>query len=492
MVIKPYGLVGGQALQGQPWDALHTGGGDIKYGLTSNLIAVGTINTDFSDADVDQQQFNLTPYPVFVPEKRRFFLEDADVFNFLLWNQDLLFFTRQIGVDPLSGQEVPINAGGKIAGHAAGFDLGLMDVSTRETGPNPSANYAIARVKKPLNAGSYVGLIYTDKEAGRTPDLALLGPAAAADSYNRAFGADAKVILFKNLNLRGYYARTFTPGLNAENSAFGGRLTYANNWFNIYAGHGVTEKNFNAEMGFVTRSDDQPTIISPNLAWRPKFFGIREIDAGPYYTDDPNTAGRRVYREFTPNLAVTWNNGASFGLAVYDTTWQLLTTPLHLYKAVAIPTGDYRYHISGFSLRSPQAHRLTATGNYNWGTYYTGTLQSGGVTADYRPNAHVEFSASDTLEAFRLPQGNFRIDLAGLQASYAINRFLNATTFVQVDTAQTEAVSVNFRIRYTYRPDSDIYFIYNAGTRFQAIAAGNPENVRQQKIALKITYSWTR
>jgi len=140
LVIKPYALGGAQSFSGQPWSALHRVGGDIKYGLASNLIAVGTINTDFSDADVDQQQFNLTPYPIFVPEKRRFFLEDSDIFNFLLWNQDLLFFTRQIGIDPVSGQEVPIDAGGKIAGHIAGFDLGVMDVKTRAEGLNPYGN----------------------------------------------------------------------------------------------------------------------------------------------------------------------------------------------------------------------------------------------------------------------------------------------------------------------------------------------------------------
>ena len=76
-----------------------------------------------------REQFNLTPYPILIPEKRRFFLEDSDVFDFLLWNQDLLFFTRQIGIDPVSGQEVPIDVGGKIAGHGSGFDLGVMDVT---------------------------------------------------------------------------------------------------------------------------------------------------------------------------------------------------------------------------------------------------------------------------------------------------------------------------------------------------------------------------
>lgn len=266
LVIKPYALAGAQAFSGQPWDALHTVGADIKYGLASNLIAVGTINTDFSDVDVDQQQFNLTPYPIFIPEKRRFFLEDSDVFDFLLWNRDLLFFTRQIGIDPVSGEEVPIDVGGKIAGKAAGFDVGIMDVRTREQNFNPYANYSVVRVKRPLTPGSFIGFMATNKQSG-----------SPVDPYNRSGGVDAKFVLFGNLNLRGYYAKSWSPGLEGDNTAAGGRLTYANNWFNIYAGHGVTEKNFTTEMGFVTRTDDKPTLVQVNFTPRPKVLGIRQV-----------------------------------------------------------------------------------------------------------------------------------------------------------------------------------------------------------------------
>jgi hypothetical protein len=79
-----------------------------------------------------------------------------------------------------------------------------------------------------------------------------------------------------------------------------------------------------------------------------------------------------------------------------------------------------------------------------------------------------------------------------LQVSYAFNRFVNLTTFLQADTAQIQAASANIRLRYTFRPDSDLYLIYNTGTRFQSLAAGNPIPVREQRIALKVTYSWSR
>jgi len=481
LVIKPYLLGGAQAFQGQSWNGLHTGGVDIKYGLTSNLIAVGTVNTDFSDADVDQQQFNLTPNPIFIPEKRRFFLEDSDVFNFLLWNQDLFFFSRQIGIDPVTGQQVPIDAGGKVAGHIAGFDLGVMDVRTREQGTNPYANYAIVRVKRPLMPGSYVGFIGMDKESG-----------SAIDPYNRGLGFDAKLLFFQNLNLRGYYAKTWTQGLQGNNAAFGGRLTYANNWFNVYAGHAVTEKNFNPQVGFVTRIDDMPTIVQVTFTPRPHIPGVREVDLGGAFFDDPNTAGQLIFREWFPSMQVFFNNGAIAGVTPQDVVYQVLSQPLHLYRDISIPVGAYRFASHQLSVTSPGNKRVTYTGQFQWGEYYTGHLTLGTLTAQYRPNPHLTLGINNTLEAFRLPQGSFDIELAGLQVSYAFNRFLNATTFIQADTSETQAVSANVRLRYTFRPDSDLYVIYNTGTVFQAIAAGNPALQREQKIAVKVTYSWSR
>jgi len=91
-----------------------------------------------------------------------------------------------------------------------------------------------------------------------------------------------------------------------------------------------------------------------------------------------------------------------------------------------------------------------------------------------------------------LPQGNFNIALSGLQVSYAFTRFLNLTTFLQSDTAQAKAASANIRLRYTFRPDSDLYVIYNLGTRFQTLAAGNPLPFREAKFVVKATYSWSR
>jgi hypothetical protein len=172
--------------------------------------------------------------------------------------------------------------------------------------------------------------------------------------------------------------------------------------------------------------------------------------------------------------------------------YQFLSQPLNLYQNISIPAGGYTFASHSVSFTSSGSHRITYSASEQYGEYYTGHLNSATLIGQYRPNPNLALAVNDTLNVFRLPQGNFNIDLAGVQVSYAFNRFLNATTFIQADTAQLQAVSANFRIRYTFRPDSDLYVIYNAGSRFQSLAAGNPMEVRQQKIAVKITYSWSR
>src|ERR1700737_2710208 len=189
-----------------------------KLGLRSNLVANFTVNTDFADADVDVQQFNLTPYKLFFPEKRQFFLENAGVFAFPmgLSGSDQLFFSRQIGIDPITGQQVPINGGVKVTGSLDGFELGVMDVDTRSSGPNPWTNYAVMRVKHSLwGSGSYIGVIGIDKRSGDV-----------VSSFNQTLGADGRLVLFKNLVLSAYAAQTRTPGLSGGQSNLGASLNF--------------------------------------------------------------------------------------------------------------------------------------------------------------------------------------------------------------------------------------------------------------------------
>ncbi len=90
-----------------------------------------------------------------------------------------------------------------------------------------------------------------------------------------------------------------------------------------------------------------------------------------------------------------------------------------------------------------------------------------------------------------MPQANFSIVFGSLQASYAFSRFVFLSTVLQMDTANTQAASANIRLRWNYRPDSDLYVIYTAGQRFASLAAANPLQLMEHRVAVKLTYSWS-
>src|SRR5260370_36766763 len=93
-------------------------------------------------------------------------METGGVFSFGLGDGDQLFFSRQIGIDPITGNQVPVNGGANLTGTLGRLELGIMDVDTRSSGPNPYSNFAVVRLKESLRPGSYVGLIAIGNRSG--------------------------------------------------------------------------------------------------------------------------------------------------------------------------------------------------------------------------------------------------------------------------------------------------------------------------------------
>jgi hypothetical protein len=187
------------------------------------------------------------------------------------------------------------------------------------------------------------------------------------------------------------------------------------------------------------------------------------------------------------------NNGGYTDEDIADVFTQRISTPFHLYKNVFIPNGLYHFARHQLTYGSGQDRRFTYNFFERFGGYYGGTLNEFRASATFRPTAKFSISASETWNRFRLPllNGNFSVVLASVQANYSFTRFLTLTSLTQMDTSNTQAVSTNFRLRYNYRPDSDLYIIYNVGTQFASIAAANPPQVRETRFAVKWTYSFS-
>ena len=478
---KPYGLARYDKQTGQNPKFPLTGGLDIKYGLSSNLVLNLTGNTDFADTEVDLEPFNLTPFKVFIPEKRQFFLENAGVFNFDIGDQDQLFFSRQIGIDPITGQQVPINGGAKLTGTIGRTELGVMDVDTRSSGPNPYANYAVVRLKESLWPGSYIGVMGIDKRSGNTQD-----------SFNQTGGVDTRLIFFKDWFVDAHMAGTRSPGDPSGASDVGASLSYRSNWLDGIVERRKIGPNFNPEVGFIERTDSNETYGDLTFKVRPELNGLRELQFEGFILHAPSTQNVVETQEWQGTFRAEFNNGAYTDDDIADVFTQRITTPLHIYKNVFIPVGLYHFARHQLTYGSGQDRRFTYNFFERFGDYYGGTLNEFQVRANYQPTAKFSISVSETWDRFRLPlpNGNFSVVLASLQANYSFNRFLTFTSLVQMDTSNTEAVSANLRLRYNYRPDSDLYIIYNVGTQFASIAPANPPQVRETRFAVKWTYSF--
>jgi len=485
-IVKPYGLARYDKQSGQNPAFPLTGGVDVKYGLSSNLVLNLSGNTDFADTEVDLQPFNLTPFKVFIPEKRQFFLENAGVFSFDIGDQDYLFFSRQIGVDPVTGNQVPINGGAKLTGTLGRLELGVMDVDTRSSGPNPYANFAVVRLKESLWAGSYIGVMGIDKRSGNPED-----------SFNQTGGVDTRLVFFKNWFVDAHVAATQSPvnpsGASGSASDVGASLSYKSNWLDGIVERRKIGPNFNPEVGFIERVDSDETFADLTFKLRPKITGVRELQFEGFILHAPDTHGRVSTQEWQGTFRAEFNNGAYTDDDIADVFTQRITTPLHIYKSVFIPTGVYNFARHQLTYGSAQDRRFTYNFFERFGDYYGGTLNEFRVRATYRPTTKFSVSVSETWVRFRLPltNGNFSVLLASIQGNYSFNRFLTFTSLIQMDTSNTEAVSANLRLRYNYRPDSDLYVIYNVGTQFASLAPANPPQVRETRFAVKWTYSFS-
>ena len=480
-VVKPYALARYDRQTGQDAKFPLTGGVDVKYGLTSNLVLNLTGNTDFADAEVDLQPFNLTPFKVFIPEKRQFFLENAGVFNFDIGDQDQLFFSRQIGINPVTGQQVPINGGARLTGTIGRTELGIMEVDTRSSGPNPYANYAVARLKESLWGGSYVGVMGIDKRSGNP-----------LESFNQTGGVDTRLVFFKDWFVDAHMAGTQSPGHPSGASDVGASLSYRSNWLDGIVERRKTGPNFNPEVGFIERVDSNETYGDLTFKVRPEIRGVRELQFEGEVLHAPDTRNEVSTQEWQGTFRADFNNGAYTDDDIADVFTQRINTPFHIYKNVFIPNGLYHFARHELTYGSRQDRRFTYNFFERFGGYYGGTLNEFRVQANYRPTAKFSISASETWDRFRLPllNGNFSVVLASLQGNYSFNRFLTFTSLIQMDTSNTQAVSANLRLRYNYRPDSDLYIIYNVGTQFASIAPANPPQVRETRFAVKWTYSF--
>src|SRR5262245_38756708 len=247
-------------------------GGDLKYGVTQNLTADVTVNTDFAQVEVDEQQVNLTRFNLFFPEKRDFFLENLGTFAFagrasagLAAGSGVtpyLFFSRRIGLD--GGRVPPLRAGGRLTGKAGRVTLGLLTVRTGDVDAQAGqpriepATFTVARAKRDILRRSSIGAMVTHRSA--TPDRI---------GSNVGYGLDASFSFYQNVRIDSYLAGTRTEGRHGDDLSYRGLFDYTGDRYGFSAERLVVEPNFLPEIGFLRRTDMRRNFVQSRFSPRP-------------------------------------------------------------------------------------------------------------------------------------------------------------------------------------------------------------------------------
>jgi hypothetical protein len=430
---------------------------DIKYGINPNTVLDLTVNTDFAQVEADDQQFNLTRFSLFYPEKRKFFLERSSIFDFNLGGQSNLFYSRRIGL--YDGSPVRIWGGARLNSRINNWDIGLMNLQTASFEDLPSENFGAYRVKKRVfNEYSYVGGMLTSR-------LGVDG------SYNLAYGVDGVVRVFGDDYLTIRLAQTLQD--SATNNPFSlnpSRITL--DWerrkqqgLSYSAGFSYSGTDFDPGIGFqmidnfmATAPELKYTWISPDESWLQSHY-LRLFNYTFFRI--PNNS-LMIF-----NLNPSWffsSKNSWMGMVGLKYRIDQLEEDFEIADPVIVPVGRYSYLSTELMLQTPGTSSFYTIFMFEGGGYFDGYSASPSVQPKWNLGASVELGGIYRIDLIRFPDRNQSLTnhIAGLRALYMISTKLSLSAFVQYNSAINKVLS-NVRFRYNPREGTDLYVVFNEG-----------------------------
>ena len=451
-------------------------GVDVKYGITPGINLDLTVNTDFAQAEVDDEQVNLTRFPLFFPEKRDFFLENSGQFNVGSVNAFNryadLFFSRRIGLTE-AGDAVPIIAGARLTGKVGRNDIAVLNVQTNEFdglagSPASSAeNFLVAKYSRNVFARSRIGALFINKAStnfiGRLDD----------DRVNRTYAVDAVIAPHPNFNVTTWIAKTETPDFvipaddpatpDRDDLGYGEMGGYVNaTWLDtdwrIYGEYADLDKDFNPEVGFLPRAGIRSTRLHLERNPRPDFLGIRVLSPMVNYQYTSSQTGLKLATRWHYMLGVRFDNGAFFNVWFND-HFDRVEEGFSL-NGVQIPAGDYEFGEWRVSFDSNPSRRVYYGLMASPQSFYGGDRLDMQATLGARVSDRLSTEASYTRNDVSLPAGDFVVDLAALRVDFTLSPTMSLRSLTQYNS-QADQFGTSARFRWTYRPGSGLFVVYN-------------------------------
>ena len=443
---------------------------DAFYRLTPSLNAALTINTDFSATEVDNRQVNLTRFNLFFPEKRDFFLNDSDLFQFgsigggfgnsaesrAARENARPYFSRKLGLSQ-TGAPVDIEYGGRISGRVGRWNIGTLAIKQDEFGAVDASNLFIGRVSANVMAESSLGMIFTDGDPTSNRD-------------NSVYGLDFR---YQNTRLAGgqtiegdmWYQRSDTPGRNGDDAAYGLALRSPNN-SGLRGGIGFKEvqANFNPAMGYINRANiqDYTADVGYTHFFRDSFLqtAYAGIDA-----QKVNVIGGGLQSQVLAfrllELDTNSRDRVSFQ---YQTNKEVVRNAFAVYNApdkrVLIQPGNYSFNESTVAFNTAGQREFSGRFSMTKGDFYTGERNNLNSSVSWTQSRNFVMSMSYDWNDITLPQGDFITRLTSLSTQVAFSSTLYWVSLVQYDNL-SEEVGVNTRLQWVPRAGQEGFIVLN-------------------------------
>lgn len=426
---------------------------DIKYGITSNLTADLSVNTDFAQVEADNVQLNLTRFSLFFPEKREFFLERSGLFEHGNPRTTQTFFSRRIGVTER------ILAGVRLTGQLGPLSVGFMNIETgKRMGRlfgGQSYNNTVARIRATLFPRTTAGAILTNLHS--------------ADGSNTALGVDAQYRFWSSSEFSAWYAHVNDFDPDHRGTAGHASLRLLNDTYGAAVSYTGVGANYHPALGFVRRRDQRrysaevqysPVVELAGLPFVRRFITVAR------YTPIEGQDGRLQSASMLISAGAEMHRRDGIEIVVAR-QFERLESEFRIRPDVKIVAGDYTY--TQVSVRGDTDSSRPIYGNVavSTGGFFSGsrTDLTGGM--GFRPSRHLNVEAEVSYSMIDLPVSGGKFDATTLSASIlgALSRKLFATALIQYDNF-TRDLQANIRVNWIHKPGSDLFLVFNTAYHF--------------------------
>lgn len=446
-------------------------GFDAKIALSSKMNLDLTVNPDFSQVEVDKQVTNLTRFDIFFPERRTFFLENADLYASYGIPPIRPFYSRTIGLDK-DGNRIPIIAGARLTGNIdAKTRIGIMNMQTAKKGGFAAQNYAAISASRRVLKRSVVKGYYFGREGMLTNEQKNNNP---LDRYGRNAGIEAAYISNDNKwNGWGGYHQSWKYGISKQDAFLniGGGFNSRN--FSSFLDYDRVGVNYYTDMGFVQRIENYDAVRDTSIR-----VGFQQLYNQSVFKILPKK-GKINSHELQMETFIVWNTDGSFNERNNDFTYNLnlkntaelaagfsnvdvnLLFPVSFTDGTPLPKARYKYTFYKLRYNSDNRKKFVFGGGAAAGNFYNGTLRQFTASVKYRLQPWGSFSVDFEQNELQFPQpyGKASLFLISPRAEVNFSNSVFWTTFFQYNT-QAENFNINSRLQWRYKPMSDLFVVY--------------------------------